>query len=58
MALKIAAARKAKNPKPTIDPAQEREVFAIFESMLRDKTLAAQTKLINFRRDETERLLK
>jgi hypothetical protein len=58
LALKIAAARKAKNPKPAIDPAEEREVFAIFESMLRDKTLAAQTKLINFRRDETVRLLK
>lgn len=58
LALKIAAARKAKNPKPVIDPAEEREVFAIYESMLRDKTLAAQTKLINFRRDETARLLK
>lgn len=56
IASKIAAARKAKNP--VIDPAEEREVFAIYESMLRDKTLAAQTKLINFRRDETVRLLK
>jgi tetratricopeptide (TPR) repeat protein len=58
MALKIAAARKAKNPKPVIDPAQEREVFAIFDSLLRDKSLAAQTQLINFRRNETVRLLK
>jgi hypothetical protein len=58
MALKIAAARKAKNPKAVIEPAQEREVFAIFDSLLRDKTLAAQTNLINFRRDETVRLLK
>jgi hypothetical protein len=58
MALKIAEARKAKNPKPAIDPVAEREVFAIYESMLRDKSLAAQTKLINSRRDETTRLLK
>ena len=58
MALKIAAARNAKNPKQQIDPAQEREVFAIYESLLRDKTLAAQTQLINFRREETVRLLK
>ena len=58
IALKIAAARKAKTPKPVIDPAEEREVFAIFESLLRDKTLAAQTRLFNFRRDETVRLLK
>ena len=58
LALKIAAARKAKDPKPAIDPAEEREVFAIFESLLRDKTLAAQAKLINSRRDETVRLLK
>ena len=57
IASKIAAAREAKNPKP-VDPAEEREVFAIYESMLRDKSLAAQTKLINFRRDETVRLLK
>ena len=58
LALKIAAARKAKNPKPAIDPAEEREVFAIFDSLLRDKALASQTKLFNFRRDETVRLLK
>src|SRR5688500_18155803 len=56
MALKIAAARKAK--KPIVDPAEERAVFEIFESLLRDKTFAAQTQLINFRRTETARLLK
>lgn len=55
MALKIAAARKAKKP---VDAAEERELFAIFESLLRDKTLAAQTQLIQFRRKETVRLLK
>ena len=55
MALKIAAARKAKKP---IDAVQERELFAVFESLLRDKTLAAQTQLIQFRRNETLRLLK
>jgi hypothetical protein len=58
IALKIAAARKAKTPKPVIDPAEEKEVFAIFDSLLRDKTFAPQTKLFNFRRDETQRLLK
>jgi hypothetical protein len=58
MALQIAAARKAKNPKAAIDPAQEREVYAIYESLLRDKTLSAQTQLINYRRNETIRLLK
>jgi hypothetical protein len=58
MALQIAAARKAKNPKAAIDPAQEREVYAIYESLLRDKTLSAQTQLINYRRNETVRLLK
>jgi hypothetical protein len=56
--MKIAAARKAKNPAPVIDPAEEREVFAIFESLLRDKTFAAQAQLINSRRDESVRLLK
>lgn len=55
MALKIAAARKAKKP---IDAVEERELFAVFESLLRDKTLAAQTQLIQFRRNETLRLLK
>lgn len=55
MALKIAAARKAKKP---VDAAEERELFAVFESLLRDKTLASQTQLIQFRRNETLRLLK
>jgi tetratricopeptide (TPR) repeat protein len=55
MALKIAAARKAKKP---VDAAEERELFAIFESLLRDKALATQTQLIQFRRNETLRLLK
>ena len=55
MALKIAAARKVKQP---VDAAEERELFSIFESLLRDKTLAAQTQLIQFRRNETLRLLK
>ena len=55
MALKIAAARKSKNP---VNPAEERELFAIFDTLLRDKTLAAQTELIQFRRTETQRLLK
>jgi hypothetical protein len=55
MSLKIAAARKAKTP---VNPAEERELFAIFESLLRDKTFAPQTQLIQFRRTETQRLLK
>ncbi len=55
MALKIVAARKSKLP---IDPAAEREVFAIFDSLLRDKTFAPQASLIQFRRNETMRLLK
>jgi hypothetical protein len=55
LALKIAAARKAKKP---VAAAEERELFAIFDSLLRDKTLATQTQLIQFRRTETLRLLK
>jgi tetratricopeptide (TPR) repeat protein len=55
MALKIAAARKSKTP---VNPAEERELFTIFDSLLRDKTFAAQTQLIQFRRTETQRLLK
>lgn len=55
MALKIAAARKSKSP---IDPAQEREVFAIFDTLLRDKAFASQANLIQLRRNETARLLK
>ena len=55
IALKIAAARKAKTP---VDPAEERELFAIFDSLLRDKMFAAQTHLIQYRRTETQKLLK
>jgi tetratricopeptide (TPR) repeat protein len=55
LALKIAAVRKAKKP---VEAAEERELFAIFESLLRDKTLAAQAQLFQFRRNETLRLLK
>jgi hypothetical protein len=65
MALKIAAARKSKaavNPSAVnpaaVNPADERELFAIFDSLLRDKTFAAQTQLIQFRRTETLRLLR
>jgi hypothetical protein len=56
LALKLASERKSKTGK--IDPAEEREVLAIFDSLLRDKTLAPQTTLIQFRRNETLRLLK
>ena len=55
IALKIAAASKAKTP---VDPAEERELFAIFDSLLRDKMFAAQTQLIQYRRTETQKLLK
>jgi len=55
LALKLAAERKAKH---ATDAAEEREVFAIFDSLLHDKTLAPQTALIQFRRDETLQLLK
>lgn len=55
MALKIAAARRAK---AAVSPAEERELFAIFDSLLRDKMFAAQMQLIQFRRNETQRLLK
>lgn len=55
MALKIAAARKAKTP---VNTAEERELFAIFDSLLHEKMFAAQTQLIQFRREETVRLLK
>lgn len=55
MALKIAAARKSKTP---VNPTDERDLFVLFDSLLRDKTFAAQTQLIQFRRNETQRLLK
>lgn len=53
---KLVAIRKTKNAVP--NPANEREVFAIYDSLLRDKTLAAQTTLIQSRRTQTVRLLK
>lgn len=55
MAQKIAAARKSKTP---VNPAEERELFALFDSLLRDKTFAGQAQLIQSRRNETQRLLK
>ena len=56
LALKLAAECKSKTPKT--DQAEEREVLAIFDALLRDKNLASQTALIQFRRNETLRLLK
>jgi hypothetical protein len=41
-----------------VNTAEERELFAIFDSLLHDKMFAAQTQLIQFRREETMRLLK
>ena len=58
MTRKIVAERKSKAGKPVADPAAEREVFSIFDSLLRDKSLASQTAVIQFRRNETMRLLK
>ena len=58
LTLKLAAERKSKTRKPDANPAEEREVLAIFDSLLRDKALASQTALIQFRRNETLRLLK
>jgi tetratricopeptide (TPR) repeat protein len=55
MTLKIAAARKSRTP---VNPSEEREVFAIFDSLVRDKAFVAQAELIQFRRNETQRLLK
>jgi tetratricopeptide (TPR) repeat protein len=55
LTLKIAAARKSKSP---IDASEEREVFAIFDALLRDKAFASQARLIQSRRGETQRLLK
>jgi tetratricopeptide (TPR) repeat protein len=55
MTLKIAAARKSRTP---VNPSEEREVFAIFDSLLQDKAFVAQAELIQFRRNETQRLLK
>ena len=58
LALKVAADRKSKTAKPDVDAADQREVFAIFDSLLRDKTLASQTSLVQARRNEAIRLLK
>jgi len=59
MALRIAAARKSKDAKVSTSPTDEKELFSIFESLLRDKTLPPQTtELIQFRRNEALRLLK
>jgi tetratricopeptide (TPR) repeat protein len=58
LALKVAGERKSKMRKPDAEAAEEREVFAIFDSLLRDKTLASQTTLIQSRRNETLRLLR
>ncbi|HEV2833996.1 MAG TPA: hypothetical protein VGW58_01700 [Pyrinomonadaceae bacterium] len=56
MALKIVASRKSKTS--AVAPNAEREVFGVFDSLLRDKSFAAQTTLVQFRKNETLRLLK
>jgi tetratricopeptide (TPR) repeat protein len=56
LALKIVAQRKTKNS--VLTPADEREIFAIYDSLLHDKTLAPQATLIQSRRNQTARLLK
>jgi len=56
LALKIVAARKSKTS--PVPPNEEREVAGIFDSLLHDKNFAAQTSLIQFRKNETLRLLK
>lgn len=53
---KIIAERKTKNG--VANPADEREVFGIYDALLHDKTLASQTSLIQSRRNQTARLLK
>ena len=56
MALQLAAARKSKDTK--VNATEEKELFGIFESLLRDKTLSPQTSaLVQFRRKEALRLL-
>jgi tetratricopeptide (TPR) repeat protein len=57
MAWKIVAERTTKPPKRVITSNQEQDVFAIYDSLLREKSLAPQTTLIQFRRNETARLL-
>jgi len=56
MALKILASRKSKTS--SVAPNAEREVLAVFDSLLHDKSFASQTSLIQFRRSETVRLLR
>ena len=53
---KIVANRKTNGH--VANPADEREVFAIYDSLIRDKTLAQETNLIQSRRNATARLLK
>ena len=57
MAWKIVAERTTKPAKRVITSNQEQDVFAIYDSLLREKSLAPQTTLIQVRRNETARLL-
>ena len=57
MAWKIVAERTTKPAKRVISSNEEQDVFAIYDSLLREKSLAPQTTLIQFRRNETTRLL-
>ena len=57
MAWKIVAERTTKPAKRVISSNEEQDVFAIYDSLLREKSLAPQTTLIQFRRNETARLL-
>ena len=58
LASKILAERKNKTAKPPTDSSEQREVFSIYDALLHDKTLTAQTTLIQSRRTQTARLLK
>jgi tetratricopeptide (TPR) repeat protein len=57
LVLKIMAERKSKVTK-TDSSAEQREVFSIYDSLLHDKTLAAQTTLVQARRNAAARVLK
>jgi tetratricopeptide (TPR) repeat protein len=57
MAWKIIVERTTKPAKPVISANERQDVFAIYDSLLRDKSLAPQTTLIQSRRNETARLL-
>jgi hypothetical protein len=57
MAWKIVAERTTKPAKRVISSNEEQDVFAIYDSLLREKALAPQTTLIQVRRNETARLL-